>query len=138
MDWSILAVLALVGAFFLWRHQKHVEGAKVVSARLGRDKRLYQHIKAGVREYDWRRKADEFWGVKDGELLFETPHMSVFKVSHFAESRVGFYFKDIEEYGLYTFFAGDPGEYYESYYRSDQTFKTEGRLAWGSDNYGLE
>jgi hypothetical protein len=86
-----------------------------------------------VREYDWRRRENEFWGVKDGELLFETPHLSAFRVGHFAESRVGFYFKDIEEYGLYGFFAGEPGEYYDSYYRTDSTFQKEGRLLHNED-----
>jgi hypothetical protein len=138
MDWSVLAVLALVGVFFLWRDQKHVEGAKVVSARLERDKRLYQHIKAGMREYDWRRREEPFRIHKDGDLLFETAHLSAFFVSHFAEARVGFYFKDINECGLYGYFAGNGDEFFESYYRSDKTFKTEGRLAWKSDDDGLE
>src|ERR1700687_1424624 len=125
MDWSVLAALALVGVFFLWRHQKHVEGAKVVSARLERDKRLDQHIKAGMREYDWRRREEPFRIHKDGDLLFETAHLSAFFVSHFSEARVGFYFKDINEYGLYGYFAGNGDEFFESYYRSDKTFKTE-------------
>jgi hypothetical protein len=60
MDWSLL-VLALVGSFFWWRHTKGLERAKVASARLERDTRLYQHIKAGMREYDWRRRDDNFW-----------------------------------------------------------------------------
>jgi hypothetical protein len=137
MDWSILVVLALVGGFFLWRHSKGVEGAKVVSARLERDKRLYQHIKTGMREYDWRRRDEKFGVHKDGELLFETAHLSAFFVSHFAESRVGFYFKDIDEYGLYGFFAGNDDEFFESYCRTDKAFKTEGRLTWGSED-GLE
>jgi hypothetical protein len=128
MDWSVLLVLALVGGFFLWRHQKNAERAKVASARLESDNRLYQHIKTGMREYHWRNQKQEFLGARSGELLFETAHLKAFRVSHFAELRVGFYFKDIDEYGLYGFFAGEPGEYFDSYYRTDSTFQKEGRL----------
>ncbi|WP_398472845.1 hypothetical protein [Tardiphaga sp.] len=132
MDWSIVTVLALVGIFIWWRQQKHVEGQKKVAARLARDTRLYQHIKMGMREYDWRQK-DELWDYGDRQVIFETPHLIAYHVSHFAETRIGFYFKDIEEYGLYGFFAGNGDEHHESYYRSDKNFLTEGRLAWGSD-----
>jgi hypothetical protein len=133
MDWSLLLVLVLIGAFILWRQSKTAEGAKVASARLESDTRLYQHIKSGMREYDFRRRGEEFRITKDGELLFETPHLSAFSVSHFAESRVGFYFKDIDEYGLYSFFAGNGDETYESYYRTDRTFQKEGRLVHKED-----
>lgn len=125
MDWSLVTVLALVGAFFLWRHQKNTERAKVVSERLEKDTRLYRNIKAGMREYQFREREQNFWRAKDGELLFETAHMSAFCVSHFAESRVGFYFKDIEEFGLYGFFAGNDNDVFHSYYRTDRTFQKE-------------
>jgi hypothetical protein len=128
MDWSLLAVLLVGGAFFLWRQSKNAERAKVANDRLEKDNRLYQHIKAGMREYDWHRRDQDFRIARDGELLFETAHMSAFHVSHFVESRVGFYFKDLNEYGLYGFFAGDGDEYHESYYRTDSTFKKEGQL----------
>jgi hypothetical protein len=128
MDWSILLVLALIGAFFWWRHNKGVEAAKAANARLASDTRLNEHIKAGVRELQWHRREEVFRLPKDGELLLETPHMSAFNVRHFAESRVGFYFKDIEEYGLFGSFVGEPGEYYDSYYRTDRTFQKEQRL----------
>jgi len=133
MDWWILLLVA-IAAYLLWRQHKHTEGVKIVSARLERDKRLCQHIKAGMREYDWRRNQNdkEFWGKRDGELIFETAHLAAYNVSHFAESRVGFHFRDIEEYGLYGFFAGNGDEFFESYYRSDRTFKTETNLAFGA------
>jgi hypothetical protein len=134
MDWWILLIVAGIGGYFVWRQKKYAEGQKIVSARLERDKRLYQHIKSAKREYDWRKKENEkeFLGKKDGELIFETAHMAAYRVSHFAESRVGFYFKDINEYGLYGSFVGEPGEYYDSYHRSDSTFKTETDLAFGA------
>jgi hypothetical protein len=128
MDWSLLVVLALVGVFFLWRRSKNAERARVATARLESDTRLYRHIKAGMREYDFRRRDEKFDLRKDGEVPFETAHLSAFNVSHFAESRVGFYFKDIDEYGLYGFFAGNDDDVYHSYYRSDRTFKKEDTL----------
>jgi hypothetical protein len=46
---------------------------------------------------------------------------------------VGFYFKDLDEYGLYGFFAGEGEEFFESYYRSDSTFQQEGQLLHDDD-----
>lgn len=125
MDWSVLLVLGLVGVFFLWRQSKNTEKAKAANERLERDTRLYRNIKAGMREYHWRERENEFWRAKDGELLFETAHLSAFNVDHVAESRVGFYFKDIDEFGLYGFFAGNDDDVFHSYYRTDRTFKKE-------------
>jgi hypothetical protein len=121
-------VLTLVGAFFLWRQSKNAEGAKVASDRLEKDTRLYQQIKTGMREYDWRGREEKFFGLKHGEVIFETAHLIAYNVTHFAEARVGFYFKDVDEYGLYGFFAGNKDEFFESYYRTDSTFQREGRL----------
>jgi len=108
MDWGLLIVAALIGSFILWQRSKAQEAAKSANARLDRDTCLYDHIKAGKREYDWRKGDENFFGAKHGELLFETAHLAAYHVSHFAEFRLGFYFKDIEEYGLYGFFAGEP------------------------------
>lgn len=125
MDWSVWLVLAAAAAFFLWRSSKKEEVAKVASDRLEKDTRLYRNIKAGMREYHFREREQDFWKAKGGELLFETAHLSAFHVDHFVESRVGFYFKDMDEYGLYGFFAGNGDEFHESYYRSDRTFQKE-------------
>ncbi|MGY3607253.1 MULTISPECIES: hypothetical protein [unclassified Bradyrhizobium] len=131
MDWSLLIVLVPVGAFILWRSQKQAEAAKVASDRRMRDRRLYEHIKTGMREYNWRDREGLFWKAKDGELLFETAHLSAFHVNHFAEFRVGFYFKDIDEFGLYGHFAGNGDESITSYYRTDRTFQKEEHVfAW--------
>lgn len=129
MDWSVLIVLALVGAFFLWRRSKGAGAAQVASARLASDTRLYQHIKTGMREYEWRNREGKFWKAKDGELLFETAHMAAYHIDHFVETRVGFYFKETNEFGLYGFFAGNDDDTFEGYYRSDRTFKKEEMLA---------
>lgn len=128
MDWTLVVVLALAGVFFLWRQSKNTEKAKAANERLERDTRLYRNIKAGMREYHFREREQDFWRAKDGELLFETAHLSAFGVSHFAESRVGFYFKDTEEFGLYGFFAGNDDDVYHSYYRTDRTFQKEEML----------
>lgn len=121
MDWTILLIV-VVGGYFLWQHRKRTEVAQKAKARLEKDTRLLQHIKSAKREYDFQKRDQPIQFHKDGELVFETAHYSIYHVSHFAESRLGF---------LYGFFAGEPGEYYDSYYRSDASFKTEGRLAFG-------
>jgi hypothetical protein len=125
MDWSVIILLALVGVFFLWRSSKNEEKAKVASARLESDTKLYEHIKTGMREYNFREHERQFWKARDGELLFDTAHVSAFHVDHFAETRVGFYFKDLQEYGLYGGFAGNGDEFHDSYYRTDRTFRKE-------------
>ena len=88
----------------------------------------YQHIKTGMREHNWRERDNDFWRAKDGERLFETAHLIAHRVDHVAESRVGFCFKDLNEYGLYGFFAGNADEFHESYDRTDKTFQEEGML----------
>lgn len=69
MDWSIIVVLAFVGAFFLWRSSKNAEKAKIATERLEKDNRLYQHIKSGMREYHFREHEQDFWKAKDGALF---------------------------------------------------------------------
>jgi hypothetical protein len=133
MDWSVVIVLAIAGGFFLWQRSKNAETAKVANERLEKDNRLYQHIKAGMREYHWRERDQPLWRATHGEKVFETAHLQAFHVSHFAESRVGFYFKDLDEYGLYGFFAGNGDDFIESYYRTDLTFQKEEMLLAGDD-----
>jgi hypothetical protein len=125
MDWSVIVLLALVGGFFMWRSSKNAVKAEVASERLERDTKLYQHIKTGMREYNFREHEGQFWKARNGDLLFDTAHLSAFHVDHFAETRVGFYFKDLNEYGLYGGFAGDGDEFHDSYYRTDRTFQKE-------------
>ena len=125
MDWTLVVVLALAGVFFLWRQSKNTERAKAANERLERDTRLYRNIKTGMREYHFRQSKQDFWQAKDGELLFETAHLSAFSVGHFAESRVGFYFKDTEEFGLWGCFGDNDDGVIQSYYRTDRTFQKE-------------
>jgi hypothetical protein len=53
----------------------------------GSDNRLYQHIKAGMREYHWRNQKQEFLGTRSGELLFETAHQKAFSSSRLIRGR---------------------------------------------------
>ena len=132
MEWLLL--LAVVGAFLYWRHTRSTGTARIATDRLETDTALYRHIKTGMREYNWRERTENFWDVKNGQMRFETAHMSAFKVDHFAEFRMGFYFKDLEEFGLYGHFAGNGDKNYESYYRTDRDFKKEERLVTLDDD----
>ena len=130
MEWFLVL---LVAAFFLWRWSKTKERAAAATERLTKDNRLYQHIKSGMREYEWHKRDQKIKLPEDGELLFENAHLKAYAVSHFAETRVGFYFKDLDEYGLYGFFVGNGDEHYESYYRTDSTFQKEEMLLHDDD-----
>jgi hypothetical protein len=130
MDWWVWVLLAVGAIYFSWQSSKKKEKAVAATERLAKDNVLYQRIKEGMREYNWRQNQDfkNFFSHKDGQLIFETAHMAAYHVDHFAESRTGFYFKDLNEYGLYGFFAGNGDEFYESYYRTDSKFRKEGAL----------
>jgi len=138
MDPSALFILALLAGFIAWRQSKKAEVAKVVSDRLNKDTQLYRLIKSGMREYHWQQREPEqlkrFIRARHGDLLFETAHLSAVRVEHFAESRIGFYFKDTGEFGLYSVFVGnEPNEIFENYYRTDRTFQQEQRLLYEDD-----
>jgi hypothetical protein len=121
-------LLALTAGFFVWRYSKDKEKAVAATERLTKDNQLYQHIKAGMREYEWQNRGQAYKSYQDGEVIFENAHMIAYGVRHVAEFRIGFYFKDLNEYGLYGFFAGNGDETFESYYRTDSTFKKEEML----------
>jgi hypothetical protein len=133
MDWSLLIVLVIAGGWYLRQRSKNAERAKVANERLEKDNRLYQHIKGGMREYHWRERDQPLWKAKHGEKVFETAHLQAFHLDHFIESRVGFFFKDLDEYGMYSFFAGNGEDFIESYYRTDHTFQKEGMLLHDED-----
>ncbi len=73
----------------------------------------------------YRAKSD-YETIDGSPILYEN---DIFQVQHaydVAEIRYGIYFKDTDEYGLYSFFVDDEKDKtYYSYYRSDGTFKTE-------------
>ena len=126
MEWGILIAIAI--GFFLWRQSKDKEKAEAATKTINQDTRLYQAIKAAKREYDWYMKDRKHEWHREGELLFENAHACVYHVEHFAEYRLGFYFKDLNEFGLYGIFVGNESDIYENYYRTDSTFKKEGFL----------
>lgn len=129
MEWSVLVVAALVAIFWSWQHSRNKEKAEAATEQLRKDNELYQHIKSGMREFDWRSRTEPLYTKRtDRELLFETAHLQAFHVKHHAEYRVGFYFKDLNEYGLYGSFTGNDDDHYESYYRTDSTFQKEEQL----------
>ena len=65
------------------------------------------------------------WVGARSRVVYETKVLAVSHVSHFAESRWGFYFKDTNEFGLYTSFSDDNNKNYECFYRSDSKFEEE-------------
>jgi len=127
-------LLALGSALFVWHYFANAKKAKAASEQMEKDSRLYQHINAGLREYESRaREKDNFWEAKNRELLFETADLSAFYVDHHAESRVGFYFKDLDEYGLYCVSSGIGDEFIDTYYRTDSTFQKQERLLYDEE-----
>ena len=136
MEPSTILIIALFGGYILWRYKKDKERAKFSADRILRDTKLYENIKKGMREYRWRMKETDqfknFINAKDKEILFETADMTAYNLDHFIEDRVGFYFKDINEYGFYSMFIGnDPeADVFENYYRTDPEFEKEERLLY--------
>ncbi len=128
VDWWTIFLLALIAAFWAWRFDRDKKRQAEAQATIARDTKTYENIKAGVREYDWRNQDAKWMWAKDGEKLFETAHLIAYRVEHFAEMRLGFFFKDTQEFGLYGHFAGNGHEFHESYYRSDRTFQKEERI----------
>jgi hypothetical protein len=123
-----------LGAFYLWQNKRNEKRAFIARERIMNDNVLYQHIKTGLREFHWKKRHEpDFFGIvfdaNNGQLLFEDAHLCIYKVIHFAEFRLGFYFKDIKQYGLYGSFDG-----FEKYYRTDSDFKKEELLYYDEDD----
>jgi hypothetical protein len=133
LDWPILLLALFVCGFLLWLYSQNADQAKDVSNRLQRNVRLYERIQAGMREYDLRYPKARFPEAEDVQLILEDARMSVFQVNHLIQTRVGFHFKDINEYGLYGFIAADDDEFQESYYRSDRAFQQEELLLYDDE-----
>jgi hypothetical protein len=90
-----------------------------------RDTKFKQRLKQAVREFTAARKSElTDFQIPDGNKLFESAEMAVHKLYDIAESMEGFWFKDANEYGIYSVFYGDAiGDVHESFYRSDRTFE---------------
>jgi hypothetical protein len=75
------------------------------------------------------RFRDGYERIDDTPIIFENDVIQVQHAYHIAEFRYGIYFKDTDEYGLYSFFVDDDRDKtYYSYYRSDHKFENEGYL----------
>ena len=139
MDLIELALLAFAVTIVLWRIAKKKEAKKNFSERKRKDQKLYESISKGMREWHWRTNESDafirFADAKDGDVLFETADLIAYQVEHFAESRTGFYFKDLNEYGLYGYFVGNDPEtdVFHKYYRTDKEFKKEGTLFYDDE-----
>jgi hypothetical protein len=120
-----------LGAFIFLGYKKDKAKQEKAQKEIARDTKLYENIKRGKREYDWRQNQENYSNYLKQQqhraLLFETADMVAFNLEHFAEFRISFYFKDINEYGIYSFFVGnDPDiDVFETFYRSDAEFKKE-------------
>lgn len=118
--------------YYGWKKNKQEEVAEKAKRIFKRDKKLYNYMKQGLKEYNWDNKNDRFskWiDAKDKDVLFENIDVVVYKVKHFVEYRLGFYIKDTEEYGLYSSW-----EDFENFYRSDSTFTKEEHLMYDDDD----
>jgi len=90
-----------------------------------KDTKFKQRLKQAVREFNVARssKLTDFQ-LPDGDKLYESAEMAVFKLYDVAESMEGYWFKDTNEYGIHSAFYGDDiGDVHESFYRSDRTFE---------------
>lgn len=131
MDPSTVIFLLIFGAFIFLGYKKDKEKKEKAQNIIARDNKLYANIQRGKREYDWRQNQENYRNLlkqpQHRSLLFENADMIAFNLEHFAEFRIGFYFKDINEYGIYSFFVGnDPDiDVFETLYRSDAEFKKE-------------
>lgn len=99
--------------------EEDLEHARKYAARIS-DTRLEHRIRSAYAEYV------QYRGDGATRREFETPNFSVTPVSHVAESRYGFHFKDTDEYGIHSTFYGD--RIYVSVYRSDEDFESTDRL----------
>jgi hypothetical protein len=141
MDPLIIFGGLALGSYLLWKYNKDKnekeKSEKIASVRLQRDKKLYENINRGMRELRWMRQKShrltDALSQKHGDVLFENADMIAYRLKHFAEYRVGFYFKDLDEHGIYSLFVGNEDDEYESYYRTDRTFEKEEWLYYEDD-----
>jgi hypothetical protein len=93
-----------------------------------KDTRFKRRLVDAVGEYYAQRDGMNDWQSPSGAVLYETPKMVVFRVEDIAATCLGFFFKETQEHGLYTFFAADDDRTFHGYYRSDNMFKERNYL----------
>ncbi len=97
---------------------EHLEGY----VRKIKDTKFKQRLRSAVAEFYSQRSDDD----SEGEISYETDMLAVCHVYHVAEIRLGFHFKDTNEYGLYgSFYDDERHRKYKSFYRSDKDFEAE-------------
>ena len=74
-----------------------------------KDTKFRQRIEAAKLEFDGFRRDRPLDQVGKDGALYETNRLAVYSVSHFAENRYGFHFKDTDEFAIYSFFT-DPDD----------------------------
>lgn len=131
MDFTFTSIIGFsLAAFYLWRDKKKEEKAVIAIEQIRRDNILYRHIRSGVRECEWKigNDIDIYYDMHDKEVILENAHLVIYYLEHFAEFRLGFYFKDIKEYGLYCDYND-----YKRYYRTDSSFEKEEFLVYDDE-----
>jgi hypothetical protein len=89
------------------------------------DTRFLQRLRTAVTDFYTHRQPSDFASA-DHQVVYETQRLAVYRLSHIAEVRHGFHFKDADEFGIYSvFYADGRDKAYESYYRSDRMFEAE-------------
>jgi len=88
-----------------------------------KDAKFKERLKQAVKQFQAARETQlSDWQLPDGEKLYEAAEIAVYRVDDIAETVKGIWFKDTNEYGIYSVFYGDE-KAYESFYRSDRTFQ---------------
>ncbi|WP_156438238.1 hypothetical protein [Bradyrhizobium valentinum] len=93
--------------------------------RAYRDRRLRDDLKIAMTCFDKRRDDQEDF-YEDNEYQVTPlwqPHRAFSP-----EDQFGIFYKKLNEYGVYSFFAADDDKTYHSYYRSDASFSNQSVL----------
>jgi len=94
-----------------------------------KDTKFKQRLDNAIAEFDTfsgARNLSRLDEPGESPFIYETGTLAVRYVSHFAESRTGFHFKDTDEYAIHSvFFADARDKPYRSFFRSDANFEAE-------------
>jgi hypothetical protein len=108
-----------------WAHFKAISenDLKHLEKYVGRvnDTLLKKQLKQAMKEY-------HTFHTHSPDKPFNTPNFRVDPIGHFAEVRYGIHVKATNEFGIFGIFFADNEKNYESFFRSDPSFKTEERL----------
>ncbi|WP_425989913.1 hypothetical protein [Afipia sp. DC4300-2b1] len=111
-----------------WRYEMPMLSKKELDHLAGyirqiKDGNFKERLKLAVKLFHAARQAQlSDFQLQDSEQLFENGEIAVYRVYDVAESVHGIWFKDTNEYALFSVFYGDD-KTYDSFYRSDRTFE---------------